>query len=233
MGIRILLVDDHTVFRDCLKKAFEAEPGFTVEAEASDGRAAVRLVHEHRPNVVAMDIQMPELNGIEATRQIMADQEKTRVLALSMNHDFHSVQKMLRAGAAGYLTKQCPVGELFEAIRAVAKGNSYLSQDIAELVLAGYRNGDGGGDGYHRAGNGSNGNSNGGAILAEHLSPREREVLQLIAEGLATKQIALHLCLSAKTIESHRARLMQKLDMHSIADLTKFAIREGLTTLEA
>lgn len=232
MSIRILLVDDHTVFRDCLKKAFEAELGFIVEGEASDGRAAVRLAREHEPNVVAMDIHMPKLNGIEATRQIISEQNETRVLALSMSQEFRSVQQMLRAGAAGYLTKRCPVGELFEAIRAVANGNTYLCQDVAGLVLADYRKGDGNGGGSHRHGNGSNGHSNGGDLPAEHLSSREREVLQLIAEGLATKQIALYLSVSAKTVESHRARLMNKLDIHNVADLTKFAIREGLTTFE-
>lgn len=241
MAIRVLLVDDHTVFRDCLGRAFDAEPGFSIEGEAADGRTAVKMARQLEPDVVAMDIVMPELNGIEATRQIVEMDSGARVLALSTNHDVGYVQQMLRAGATGYLTKRCPVAELFAAARAIAEGKSYLSQDIADLVLADY-------SGAGSANGGGNGNGNGGAhhldaivtgspegrvLIAEHLSTREREVLQLIAEGHATKAIAVHLCLSAKTVESHRARLMRKLNIHNIADLTKFAIREGLTTLEA
>lgn len=236
MPIRIVLADDHAVLRNGLKTAIEAEPGLVVEAEAEDGRAAVKLARQFRPNVVVMDVTMPELNGIDATQQIVSDLADVYVLALSMHRELGAVQQMLRAGAIGYVVKQRPVDELCRAIRSVADGRSFLSPEVADVVLADYRGGNGhagNGNGKRtRRGNGRSSNGNGRAHTADDLSSREREVLQLIAEGHATKTIAVQLCLSPKTIETHRQRLMNKLQIHSIAELTKFAVREGLTTLE-
>ncbi len=247
MSIRILLAEDHTVLRHCLRAVIEAEPGFAVVEETDNGRTAIDLARRLSPDVVVMDLIMPELNGIDATAQIVNGDGGPRVLALSMHHQLSQVQKMLEAGATGYLVKQCPLRELLDALRHVAAGRSYFSAEVSEAVLvhnAGHRggNGDGNGNGKPRrggngkharhAGGNGNGNGNDRAYVAAELTSREREVLQAIAEGYSTKQIAISLSLSVKTIETHRQRMMNKLEIHNIADLTKFAIREGLTTLE-
>jgi DNA-binding NarL/FixJ family response regulator len=226
--INILLVDDHKIVREGLRSLLEAEDDFRVVAEAADGRAAVELAREHSPAVVVMDIAMPQLNGIEATRQIINSLPRAKVIALSMHSDRRFMSEMLRAGASGYLLKDAASEELIQAIRTVVGGNVYLSPQITDVVVDDYlrRLPDGGalapahGHGAAR-----------GAFTA--LTAREREVLQLMSEGKATKQIAMILHVSIKTVETHRRQLMEKLDLHSVAELTKYAIREGLTTVDA
>ena len=175
------------------------------------------MAQEKNPEVVVMDVSMPDLNGIEATKQIIESLPETRVIALSMHSDKRFVIGMLRAGASGYLLKDCASQELANAILQVARGKKYLSPEITGVVI----------DDVLLAGS-----SEEEATAASQLSPREREVLQLIAEGWSTKQIASHLYVSIKTIETHRRQIMKKLDLHAIADLTKYAIREGLTSIE-
>lgn len=216
MKIRALLVEDHQLVRECLRAALEEEDDIEVVAEAENGRDAVRLAREHRPQVVVMDVVMPDLNGIEATRQVLAQTPAAKVLALSMHSDRRFVAGMLSAGAMGYVLKNCAFEELADAIRSVAADRTYLSPGIAGIVVEDY---------VHQ--------------LAEEepdpaaaLTAREREVAQLLAEGKSTKEAAAVLHVSAKTIESHRRQIMHKLDIQGIAELTKYAIRAGLTSLE-
>ena len=213
MAIRIILADDHRMFRDGLRALIEKEQDIKVIGEAENGRATVQLVRELSPDVVVMDIGMPDLNGVEATRQIAAQCPKVRVIALSMHSDKRFVTEMLHAGAAGYLLKDSAFQELAQAVRTVAQDQAYLSPPIAKAVITNY------------AGRSSR-------RKASALTPREREVLQLLAEGKNTKEIASALNVSVKTVETHRAQIMERLDLHSVAELTKFAIREGLTSLE-
>jgi len=216
MTIRVLLADDHKIFRDGLRTLIDKESGMEVVAEAENGRKAVKLAEKMAPNVIVMDVTMPDMNGIEATRKIMAGLSHVKVIGLSMHSDRRFVLGMLEAGASGYLLKDCAFGELANAIRQVTTGRTYLSPSIADVVVKGYLN---------------------KALTASQtvhsiLSPREREVLQLIAEGLSAKEIAAHINLSIKTIETHRRNIMEKLNMHSIAEVTKYAVREGLVTLD-
>ena len=216
--LTILLADDHQIVREGLRSLLEGEAGFQVVAEAGDGRTAVQLAKEHRPDVVVMDIGMPHLNGIEATRQIInSGAGHPKVIALSMHSDRRFMSEILKAGASGYLLKDSAAEELIGAIRAVAEGKVYLSPQIADVVV----------DDYLRRIPAAE------STVFTALTPREREVLQLMAEGKATKQIAQLLHVSIKTVETHRRQLMEKLDLHSVAELTKYAIREGLTTIEA
>ncbi len=215
MGTRVLIADDHAIIRDGLTALLKAQQGMQVLGTASDGRTAVELTREMAPDVVIMDIAMPDLNGMEATRQIREASPPTRVIALSMHSDRRFVQGMLKSGADGYLLKDSAFEELVQAVRAVTAGQRYLSTQITDVVLDQYMD------------------------LAEDegspasvLSAREREVLQLLAEGKATKQIALLLDISVKTVETYRSRLMSKLDLRSVPELTKYAIREGLTFLD-
>jgi two-component system, NarL family, response regulator NreC len=223
--INILLVDDHKIVREGLRSLLEAEDDFRVIAEAADGRAAVELAREHSPAVVVMDIAMPQLNGIEATRQIINSLPRAKVIALSMHSDRRFMSEMLRAGASGYLLKDAASEELIQAIRTVVDGKVYLSPQITDVVVDDYlrRLPDGGAIAPAVGGRGAF------AVL----TAREREVLQLMSEGKATKQIAMILHVSIKTVETHRRQLMEKLDLHSVAELTKYAIREGLTTVDA
>jgi DNA-binding NarL/FixJ family response regulator len=216
MSVSVLLVDDHRIIREGLHICLEREDGIEVVGEAENGRDAVRLAQELKPDVVVMDITMPELNGIEATRQILHADPRTKVLGLSVHSDPRYVAEMLHAGASGYLLKDCAFEELPRAILALARGEAYLSPQISQTVLDDYSHGSPG----MREGR-----------LAT-LSARECEVLQLLAEGNATKEVAHHLHLSPKTVETHRQHLMEKLQMHSVAALTRYAIREGLTPLE-
>ena len=216
MSVRILLADDHQIVREGLRGMLEKHPEFTVVGEASNGRQAVELALQLHPAVVIMDITMPELNGVEAARLIMAADMGTRIIALSMHSNQRLMHEIIKAGATGYLLKESAVAELVDAIRTVMAGNSYLSPKVTESVL----------DGFVRR------QPPGEGTAFSALSGREREVLQLIAEGRTTKEMAARLIVSVKTIEAHRARIMDKLGIDSIAGLTKFAICEGLTSPE-
>ncbi len=216
MTIRILLADDHQILRDGLRTLLTSA-GHEVVGQATNGREAVALAKKLTPDLVVMDVAMPELNGIEATRQLRRDHDRTRVIALSMHSDASFVGRALEAGATGYLLKDCAFDELATAVTEVMRGGVYLSPGITGVVV----------DDYVRklqktADDGP----------ASILTPKEREVLQLLAEGKSTKQIAATLHVSAKTIETHRQNIMNKLEIRSVAELTKFAIRVGLTTLD-
>jgi len=216
MAIRILLADDHKIVRDGLRSLLQAEADLEVVGEAANGREAVRLAQELSPDVVVMDVGMPDLNGIEATRYIAGGPSGAKVIALSMHSDRRFVEGMLAAGATGYLLKDSAFEELARAIRAVAAGRTYLCPSVAGVVV----------QALVRASHAAQ------PARSPVLTPREREVLQLLAEGKSTKQIAGTLGVSVKTVETHRSRIMDKLDVHSVPELTKYAIREGLTSLE-
>jgi DNA-binding NarL/FixJ family response regulator len=208
--IRILLADDHAVVRRGFRMILASQPDMEVVAEAMNGREAVELAQSVQPDVVVMDVSMPELNGIEGTRRIMESCPRTRVLALSMHRDSVYVREILRAGARGYLVKDADDDALIGAVRAVARGEGYLSPSVADAVLDDYRK------------HVSN--------PIDLLTSREREVLQLIAEGKTNKEIANILTLSVYTVESHRGRIMEKLNLHSGSDVVRFALRNGLIT---
>jgi DNA-binding NarL/FixJ family response regulator len=216
MSIRILLADDHKITRQGLRSLLEKQQDMQVVAEAENGRIAVRLAAEMAPDVVIMDVTMPDLNGIEATRQIVEASPDIRVIALSMHSDTTFVTEMLKSGAAGYLLKDCAFEELTRAIRTVINDKIYLSPSISGVVVEDY---------IHRI-------SKTAPEDSDILTDREREVLQLMAEGGSTKQIAIKLHISIKTVETHRRQIMSKLGIHTIAELTKYAIRKGLTSLE-
>lgn len=216
MSIKILLADDHKITRQGLRSLLEKESDMEVVAEAEEGRTAVCLVRELLPDVVVMDVSMPDLNGMEATRQIVAELPNVKVIALSMHSDNLFVTEMLKSGASGYLLKDCAFEELARAIHIVVDGKTYLSPAVSGVVVDDYL--------HHLAKTESR--------SFEVLTDREREVLQLLAEGKSTKQVALKLHISVKTVETHRRQIMSKLDIHTIAGLTKYAIRKGLTSLE-
>jgi len=214
MSIKVLVADDHQITREGIRSMLEQENGMELLGEAEDGRSAVKLARDLNPDVIIMDVCMPEMNGIVATSLIRSEFPNIRVIALSMLSDARYVLKMLRAGATGYLLKYCSFKELAQAIRTVLANRTYLSQEITDILVADY--------GTHSVYRDSPDSPN--------ISLRESEVLQLIAEGKTTAQIAYSLHVSAKTIESHRQNIMQKLNIRSIAGLTKYAIREGLTS---
>jgi two-component system response regulator NreC len=214
--ITIVLADDHKILRSGLRGLIEKQPNYKVVAEAEQGRTAVQLCSELLPNVAIMDISMPDLNGIEATRQILNNSPNTKVVILSLHSGLRFVAEVLRAGASGYLLKNCDFDEVVSAISAVVAGGTYLCPEIATIVR----------DDYIQC------LMQKDSLLSSALSPREREVLQLISEGKNTKEIAFAFSLSVKTVEAHRQRIMDKLNLHSIAELTKYAIREGLTSEE-
>lgn len=216
MSINILLVEDHQIVREGLRSLLEKQTGFRVVAEAEDGRAAVQVAREMALDIVIMDVSMPDLNGIEATRQILAHNPDTKVIALSMHADKRFVVQMLRAGASGYVLKNSAFGELELAIRTVLANRTYLSPKMADLIVKEYV--------HHLA--------NAEPSVFSILTPRELEVLQLLSEGKTTKEIAFSLQVSVKTIETYRQQIMAKLGVHSIAELTKYAIREGLTAVD-
>jgi DNA-binding NarL/FixJ family response regulator len=220
VSIRIILADDHKLMRHGLRTALEQAPGMEVVAEASNGEEAVELCREHKPQVVLMDINMPGISGNEATRRIMNELPNTKVLALTMHDQERYVRGMLEAGAVGYLLKNCAFEELTEAIEAAIQGKSHLSPDVAGAVIqmAMKTNGR---DASQSAPQG-----------ADALTPREREVVCLVACGFTSKDLGLSLGISENTVESHRRRIMSKLDISSIAELTKYAIREGLVSLD-
>jgi DNA-binding NarL/FixJ family response regulator len=216
MSIRVLLADDHNIVREGLMSLLEKEPDIDVVAMADNGRTAVQLAGELKPDVAVLDIAMPEMNGIEATRRISRDDPEIKVLALSMHSARRFVTEALSAGAKGYLLKDCAAEELVRAIRTVAVNETYLSPKVAGLIVKDYLK-----------------HSPDSAPSAESfLTNREREILQLIAEGESTKEIAFKIGVSIKTVETHRQQIMKKLNLHSVAELTRYAIREGLTPLE-
>jgi len=216
MTIKIMLVDDHKIIRDGLRALIEKQRDMEVVAEAADGQNAVKIARKIQPHICVLDIGMPELNGIEATRQIVKLPHKPKVIGLSMHADRRYVAQMLKAGASGYILKNSAFGELAQALATVMKGEVYLSPTVAETVV----------DDYRRV---VKQDDNSAYVL---LSEREREVLQQIAEGSSTKDIAAALDISVKTIETHRRQIMEKLKLHSVAKLTKYAVKEGLTDLE-
>jgi DNA-binding NarL/FixJ family response regulator len=216
MKTKIILADDHKIVREGLKNILNNEWGMEIIAEAENGRDAIKLVEEKKPDIIIMDIGMPELNGIEATKRICENSPKTKVIALSMHSDKQFVTGMLRAGASGYLLKDCAVDELVDAINTVRDNKIYLSSDISGILVNELMN--------KLPINES--------LKTSELSDREKEVLQLIAEGISTKKIAKKLFISIKTVESHRKNIMVKLDLFTVPELTKFAVRSGLTTLE-
>ena len=215
MSIRIVVADDHRIIREGLRALIGGLKGAEVIAEAGDGRSAVRLARELRPDLMIMDIGMSELNGVDATRQIRAEAPQVKVIALSMHADVRFVSEMLKAGACGYLLKDSAFEELAHAIKTVAGGKTYLSPGITGAVIKDYV--------------GHLGEARPEGAVA--LTPREREVLQLVAEGHSTKEIAARLHVSLKTVDTHRQQIMNKLGVRSVAELTKHAIREGLTEL--
>jgi DNA-binding NarL/FixJ family response regulator len=217
MSIRIILADDHQITRQGLRSLLEKQSDMEVIAEAQQGRTAIELVRKLSPHVVIMDVSMPDLNGMEAAKQISGEMPDVKIIALSMHSDSLFVTEMLKSGASGYLLKDCAFEELVQAIRTITSGKTYLSPSISGVVVSDY---------VHRL-------SKPGSHIPEVLTTREREVLQLIAEGKSTKQVALKLHISTKTVETHRRQMMDKLDIHSVAELTKYAIRKGFTSLDA
>jgi DNA-binding NarL/FixJ family response regulator len=206
--ISILLADDHAVVRNGFRRILEAEWDLEVVGEAANGREAVELAEKLKPSVVVMDVTMPELNGIEAARRIAKMLPRTRILALSMHKDAVYVREILRAGAHGYLLKDSNQSDLLAAVRAVANGQGWLSPQVSDVVLDDYRK---------QVTN-----------PIDLLSSREREVLQMIAESRTNKEIATALHLSVYTVEAHRGRIMEKLNMHAVGELVRFAMRNGL-----
>ncbi len=217
MSITILLADDHQLVREGLRSLLEREADLQVVAEAENGREAVRLARELAPDVAIVDISMPELNGIEATRRILSEGSGTRVIALSVHSHRRFIAEMLGAGASGYLLKDCAIKELVGAVRAVAANGTYLSPAIAGVVAEGF------------VGRSPSESRSAFSVLSE----REREVLQLLAEGSNPKEVALKLGISASTIGVHRKNIMDKLGIDNLPELTKYAVREGLTSLDA
>jgi DNA-binding NarL/FixJ family response regulator len=214
MTLRLLLADDHPIFRAGMRSLLDAQPDIEIVAEAEDGVGAVGAARKHKPDVVVIDVSMPGMNGLEATRRITAEAPGIKVLCLSMHTDSRFVKAAFKSGARGYLLKECALEDLVVAIRAVVASQIYVSPGLADTVLEDY-----GAEGSETS-------------VLDLLTPREREVLQLIAEGHPAVDIASRLKVSVKTVGTHREHLMQKLDTHSLAGLTKFAIREGVTLLE-
>lgn len=215
MKIRVMLVDDHRIVRDGLRKLLEQNKDIEVAAEADNGRAALGLVKERQPDVVLMDICMSDMNGIDATRNIISEAPQTRVVALSMHAEKRFVADMLKAGAHGYLLKDCSVDEIATAISAAMAGKTYISNEIAGMLAR---------DALFPS-------STNEPDIVSVLTAREREVLQLLADGKSTKDIAALQHVSLKTIETQRQHIMEKLGLYSVAELTKYAIRSGLTTI--
>jgi len=213
---RILLADDHKIIRDGLRSLLEKETDMVVAGEAENGRKALQLTRKLNPDVIIMDVSMPDLNGIDAARQILSEQPGVKVVALSMHSEKQFVEGMLRAGVSGYLLKDTAFEELVKAIRIVCANKKYLSPDITDIVLQDY---------LHPAA----ANDDKPDVL---LTNREREVLQLIAEGRTTRKTADKLHISIKTVETHRKNIMEKLGLRTVAELTKYAVREGITSLE-
>jgi len=211
--IRILLADDHVIVRDGLRSLLERQPDMIIVGEAEDGRETVRLAEEHNPDVIVMDIAMPNMNGIEATRRIVESNPATGVVILSMHQDESYVLRSLKAGARGYLLKDSIRGDVIEAIRAAAQGRSFLTKKVSKLLQEDYvrqMERMGVEDSY------------------DLLTAREREILQLIAEGRTNKEVASDLTISLTTVETHRTHILQKLGLHSVPELILYAVRKGI-----
>ncbi len=216
MKIRILIADNHGILRQGIASLIEKQSDMEVVGEANNGLHAVELARQLQPDLVLMDVSMPVLNGIEATRQIKTELLETKVLALSVHAKREFVLDMVRAGVSGYMVKECVLDDLIRAIKVVMDNQSYLSPQIASIVLDGITK-----DGFFDT-----------AIrFGETLTSREKQILQLLTEGYSAKQIASQLGLSVKTIEANRRQIMEKTDVNNLADLTKYAIRQGLTTV--
>lgn len=213
--MRVLIADDHSLVRAGIKALLERNATVTVVGEAGDGRTAFELLEKHRPDVALLDITMPGLNGLEIAGRTAKVSPKTKVVILSMHAGEAYVAQALRAGVAGYLLKDAAAAELDLALAAVARGETYLSPAISQKVVAGYLR-----------------SSDGDVDPLAGLTPRQREILQLVAEGNATKEIAAMLDLSVKTVEAHRAQMMERLDIHDVPGLVRFAIRAGLVSPE-
>ena len=211
MEIKVLLADDHKILRDGLKNVIEKKSNLRVVGEATDGREAVRLCKKISPDVVIMDVAMEGLNGVEATRQIINNNKEIKIIALSMHSNKRFVVGMFKAGAFGYLLKDCDSEELIHAINTVAQNKKYLTQSISGIILNELIS---------------------GFDETSELTSRENEVLQLIAEGKSSKEIGKMLFLSSKTVDAHRKNIMDKLNLHTIPELTKYAIKRGLTSLD-
>ena len=217
MAIKVLLADDHTLFREGMCSLLHKELNIKVVGEAENGREAVKLAVELKPDVIVMDITMPDLNGMEATRKIRKAIPQIKVICLSMHSDRRYVVDMFRAGASGYLIKSCAYKELTDAINIVAANQTYISPQIAHIVVD----------------ESINRQQTKKKAVKSTLTPREREILQLIAEGKNTKSIAYHLHKSTKTVETHRRNIMRKLKAKSVAELTRYAISEGIISLDS
>ncbi len=214
--IKVVLADDHTIVRQGLRSILEQQAGIEVIAEAENGREAVQITEKMKPDVVVMDFSMPDLNGLEATRQIKLRVPETKVLILTRHSDQEYVKSILSAGASGYLVKNSAAEELVIAIQAVQRGDSYLDPLISKTIIEGYLNPFAGEN----------------KTLEIKLTPRQSEVLQLIAEGQPNREIASRLHISVKTVENHRTNILKKLNLHSTADLTQYAIRKRIISLD-
>ncbi len=214
--MKILIADDHGVMREGLKVLIDSQPGMEVVGQAENGQQVIQLAEQLSPDVILMDIAMPDLNGVEAARFILKANPDIRIIALSVHFDKHFVTEMLKAGASGYVLKSCLFDEVLRAIQTVGAGGHYLSPRITDVVL----------DDYVQYVTEAEKSTEG------HLTERERQMVQLLAEGKSTKEIALNLHVSPKTVDSNRRQIMNKLGIFSIAELTKYAIREGLTSQE-
>jgi DNA-binding NarL/FixJ family response regulator len=212
MSTRILIADDHQILRQGLRSLLSRQSGFEVIADVADGVSAIRQVEELNPDIAVIDVTMPDMDGIETTRRICANSPAVKVIALSMHADQRFVREMIRAGASGYLLKDDAFEELNVAIQTVMEGGHYFSKRLDTIIAP-------------------EGSDTVTHAPTRNLTAREREVLQLVAEGKSTKEVAFHLRLSTKTIETHRRQVMEKLNLYSVAELTKWAIREGLTTV--
>lgn len=215
MNIKIMVVDEHKILREGLATLIAKQPNMEIVGEATDGREALDLVKKNTPDLILMDVTMPNLNGIEATRQIKSKNPEIEIIALSLHSDRRFVLGMIGAGASGYLIKQCTFDELVLAINTVMAGKKYLSPEISNILVEEFARKD----------------SKEKAIIDSKLTPREKEILQLLAEGKNTKEIASNLSISVKTVETHRRHIKRKLKTSSVAELTKIAIKEGLTSL--
>jgi DNA-binding NarL/FixJ family response regulator len=215
ISVRILVADDHEIVRQGLRALLETQPGWQVVAEAVDGREALDKAKRLRPDVVVLDVSMPNLNGLEATRQIRKALPETEVLILTMHDSEQLVREVLEAGARGYVLKSDAGRELVTAVESVRKSKPYFTSRVSEIVLDGYLNAGGRSDAYN-------------VPRSVRLSPREREIVQLLAEGKSNKEVAAALHISVKTAETHRTNLMRKLDLHSISELVRYAIRNKM-----